>query len=76
VDVSRYLGLLRGVRLPVRLVYGEGSGQGGVLEELRRTWPGAAVTVLPGGHNLHLERPAELARIIAEAASRVEAVAP
>jgi pimeloyl-ACP methyl ester carboxylesterase/aryl carrier-like protein len=69
-DAGRYLNMLRRVRIPVHLVYGEASGQNGVLERLRQTWPDAAVSLLPGGHNLHIESPGDLARIIAALAAQ------
>jgi acyl transferase domain-containing protein/SAM-dependent methyltransferase/aryl carrier-like protein/dienelactone hydrolase len=68
LELSRYLTLLSRLRLPVRLVYGDSSGllREGQLGALLDAMPQAEQTVLPGGHNLHLEAPAALARLIEE----------
>jgi acyl transferase domain-containing protein/pimeloyl-ACP methyl ester carboxylesterase/aryl carrier-like protein len=67
IDAGRYLGMLKTITAPVHLIFGDASGQDEALARLRETWPDAAVNLVHGGHNLHIETPAELARIIAEA---------
>jgi pimeloyl-ACP methyl ester carboxylesterase/nucleoside-diphosphate-sugar epimerase len=55
--------LLAEIAIPVAIVAGEN-------DPLRQAAPaGVAVTVLPGGHNVHLERPAEVAAVIAAMAA-------
>ena len=68
---SRYIKLLQQLRAPLTIVLGDAA-------EMRRddgllldpsTLPGAEIVVWPGGHNLHLEKPAALAELIARSAS-------
>ena len=70
LELPRYLALLRRLELPLYLVYGSASGvlKEGQLAALLEALPHARRFELTGGHNLHLEAPAELARLIAEAA--------
>ncbi len=68
---TRYLKLLQQLRAPLSIVLGNESemrrNDGLLLEP--STLPGSELVVLPGGHNLHLEKPAALAEIIAKSAS-------
>ncbi len=69
LELPRYLALLRDLTPVPHLVYGTSSGvlQEGQLAELLQTLPQARHVELPGGHNLHVEAPEALARVIAEA---------
>ncbi|PYV12904.1 MAG: polyketide synthase module, partial [Acidobacteria bacterium] len=70
VSAARFPALIeREIGVGVTLVYGAG---GGLLErpEQERLSRAARTVVLPGGHNLHVESPAELAAAIADAHSR------
>jgi acyl transferase domain-containing protein/pimeloyl-ACP methyl ester carboxylesterase/acyl carrier protein len=63
---ARYLELLARITAPVTVIYAdEGDPH---LALLRAALPGAATTVLTGGHNLHIDAPATLAEAIAAAA--------
>lgn len=58
---DRYLDLLRNLRPPLTMIFGR---------EPRFRIPETEPVVLGGGHNLHVEKPAALAAVIAQAALR------
>jgi malonyl CoA-acyl carrier protein transacylase len=66
IDRTRYLGLLRRIQTPITLVYGDKSNfhRPEDLSEQQAAIPKAERIVLSGGHNLHIESPSALARII------------
>ncbi len=65
IDRSRYLGLLRKIQTPITLVYGDKSNNPSEdLSEQQVAMPKAERIVLSGGHNLHIESPSALAKII------------
>jgi acyl transferase domain-containing protein/acyl-CoA synthetase (AMP-forming)/AMP-acid ligase II/acyl carrier protein/predicted alpha/beta-fold hydrolase len=66
IDKSRYLNLLRQIEAPIALIYGDRSdfNRPEDLSEQQKAMSQATKIVLPGGHNLHLEVPSDLARII------------
>jgi malonyl CoA-acyl carrier protein transacylase len=66
ISKSKYLGLLRRIRVPITLIYGDNSNfnRQEDLSEQQTAMPKAEKIVLPGGHNLHLEAPSALAKII------------
>jgi malonyl CoA-acyl carrier protein transacylase len=66
IDRTRYLGLLRRIQTPITLVYGDKSNfhRPEDLPEQQVAMPKAERIVLSGGHNLHIESPSALARII------------
>ena len=55
------------LRCPVSLVYGRASSCAAVGERLARAIPGAALTVLDGGHYVHLDQPGALTDVIVDA---------
>ncbi len=57
---------LAGLSCPTLCLYGASSACRESGERLARVVPGAALELLPGGHYLHLDAPAELTRRIAE----------
>ncbi|MDJ0687119.1 MAG: alpha/beta fold hydrolase [Xenococcaceae cyanobacterium MO_188.B32] len=66
---SRYLGLLKKIKVPITLVYGDKSilNRDEDLAEQQAAMPKAQKVVLSGGHNLPLETPSGLAKIISSA---------
>jgi acyl transferase domain-containing protein/acyl-CoA synthetase (AMP-forming)/AMP-acid ligase II/pimeloyl-ACP methyl ester carboxylesterase len=66
---SRYLGLLKRIQVPITLVYGDRSdfNRNEDLTEQQSAMPNAEKVVLSGGHNLPLEAPSGIARIISSA---------
>lgn len=58
-----YTELLRQIRVPVTLVYGQ-DGSCKTLSQLREVMPDATGAILPGGHNLHIDAPEALADIV------------
>ncbi len=64
---GRYRALLARIKAPVTLVYG--SPDNPDLARMRAALPDAAVHVLPGGHNLHVDNPGALAHVIAHSAA-------
>lgn len=66
---SRYLGLLKRIQAPITLVYGDRSNfnRNEDLTEQQLAMPNAEKVVLSGGHNLPLEAPSGLAKIISSA---------
>ena len=65
---SRYYALLSRITVPVTLVYGQDGSPH--LTELSEALPEAAVEIVEGGHNLHIEVPAALAGAIARSAAK------
>ena len=63
---SRYLSILRSIATPITLIYGDQSEfnrpEDLIIQE--KAMPTAKKIILSGGHNLHIERPTDLARII------------
>ena len=66
IGKSRYLGLLRRIKAPITLIYGNKSNfnRQEDLSEQKKAMPAAKKIILPGGHNLHLEAPLALAQVI------------
>jgi acyl transferase domain-containing protein/acyl-CoA synthetase (AMP-forming)/AMP-acid ligase II/pimeloyl-ACP methyl ester carboxylesterase len=66
---SRYLGLLKRIQVPITLIYGDRSdfNRNEDLTEQQSAMPNAEKVVLSGGHNLPLEAPSGIARIISSA---------
>nr|MDJ0578218.1 alpha/beta fold hydrolase [Xenococcaceae cyanobacterium MO_234.B1] len=66
---SRYLGLLKRIKAPITLVYGDKSNfnRKEDLNEQQVAMPNAEKVVLSGGHNLPLEEPQGIAKIISSA---------
>ena len=66
IGKSKYLGLLKRITVPITLVYGELSNfnRQEDLAQQQKAMPKARRVTLTGGHNLHLEVPSDLARII------------
>ena len=66
---SRYLGLLKRIQAPITLVYGDRSNfnRQEDLTEQQSAMPNAEKVVISGGHNLPLESPSGIARIISGA---------
>ncbi len=66
IGKSRYLGLLRQIKAPIALIYGDSSNFNRTedLLEQQKAMPKAKRITLQGGHNLHLEAPSELAQVI------------
>jgi pimeloyl-ACP methyl ester carboxylesterase len=64
---ARYLEMMRLLRCPITIIVGSESslhqGAGAFLDEAARS--GASIVRLAGGHNVHLEKPAALADIVA-----------
>ena len=69
LELPRYLALLRRLKPSPLLVYGSASGvlREGQQSALLEALPQARRVELTGGHNLHLEAPEELVRLIIEA---------
>ncbi|VEP13142.1 Polyketide synthase family protein [Hyella patelloides LEGE 07179] len=75
---SRYLGLLKRIQAPITLVYGDRSNfnRNEDLTEQQSAMPDAEKVVLSGGHNLPLEAPSGLARIISSAVALTTKLIP
>lgn len=69
---ARYLELLRSIRAPIALAYGLESPYANEQQIgiLNKSLPDAQLHRIRGGHNLHIDSPAELAGIIAAHALR------
>jgi pimeloyl-ACP methyl ester carboxylesterase len=78
ISKSKYLGLLRRIRVPITLIYGDNSNfnRQEDLSEQQTAMPKAEKIVLPGGHNLHLEAPSALAKIISGAKALTNKLIP
>ncbi|MDJ0724562.1 MAG: alpha/beta fold hydrolase [Prochloraceae cyanobacterium] len=66
IGKSKYLGLLRRIKAPITLIYGDRSkyNREEDLSQQQEAMPKAAKVVVSGGHNLHLEAASKLAQII------------
>ena len=75
---SRYLGLLKKIKVPITLVYGDKSifNRDEDLAEQQAAMPTAEKVVLSGGHNLPLETPSGLAKIISSAVALTSKLIP
>ncbi|MDJ0591359.1 MAG: alpha/beta fold hydrolase [Pleurocapsa sp. MO_226.B13] len=70
---SRYLNLLKKIKVPITLVYGDQSNFNRVedLNKQQEAMPNATRVVVSGGHNLPLEAPSALAKIISGAVAAI-----
>jgi pimeloyl-ACP methyl ester carboxylesterase len=75
---SRYLSLLKKIKVPITLVYGDKSSfnRNEDLAQQQEAMPGAIKVVVPGGHNLPLEAPSALAKIISGAVALTTKLIP
>lgn len=75
---SRYLGLLRRIKAPITLVYGDKStfNRNEDLSAQQAAMPNAEKVLLSGGHNLPLEAPSALAKIISSAVAITSKLIP
>ncbi|MDJ0714931.1 MAG: hybrid fatty acyl-AMP ligase/type I polyketide synthase [Prochloraceae cyanobacterium] len=66
IGKSRYLGLLRRIKAPITLIYGDRSNfnREDDLTQQQAAMPKAERVILSGGHNLHLEAASKLAQVI------------
>jgi acyl transferase domain-containing protein/acyl-CoA synthetase (AMP-forming)/AMP-acid ligase II/pimeloyl-ACP methyl ester carboxylesterase len=69
ISKPKYLGLLKRIGVPITLIYGDNSNfnRQEDLADQQKAMPKADKIVIPGGHNLHLEAPKALAKIISGA---------
>ncbi len=75
---SRYLKLLKKIKVPITLVYGDKSNFNRI-EDLNKQYeamPNATKVVVSGGHNLPLEAPSALAKIISGAVALTNKLIP
>ena len=75
---SRYLKLLRKIKVPITLVYGDKSNFNRIedLNRQQEAMPNATKVVVSGGHNLPLEAPSALAKIISGAVALTNKLIP
>ena len=75
---SRYLKLLKKIKVPITLVYGDKSGFNRIedLNKQQEAMPDATKVVVSGGHNLPLEAPSALAKIISGAVAFTNKLIP
>ncbi|MEL7419790.1 MAG: alpha/beta fold hydrolase [Cyanobacteria bacterium J06555_3] len=75
---SRYLKLLRKIKVPITLVYGDKSNFNRIedLNKQQEAMPNATKVVVSGGHNLPLEAPSALAKIISGAVALTNKLIP
>lgn len=68
---ARYIDLLQRIQVPVVLVYGQEASQHRLrnLTLMQSAIPHAAQVTLPGGHNLHIDTPEALARVVVQVAA-------
>nr|WP_322785848.1 hybrid fatty acyl-AMP ligase/type I polyketide synthase [Stanieria cyanosphaera] len=78
IERSRYLGLLKRIKAPITLVYGDKSNfnRQEDLSAQQIAMPDAEKVVIPGGHNLPLEAPSALAKIISSAVALTNKLIP
>jgi acyl transferase domain-containing protein/pimeloyl-ACP methyl ester carboxylesterase/acyl-coenzyme A synthetase/AMP-(fatty) acid ligase len=78
IERSRYLGLLKRIKAPITLVYGDKSNfnRQEDLSAQQTAMPDAEKVVISGGHNLHLEAPSALAKIISSAVALTNKLIP
>ena len=75
---SRYLKLLKKIKVPITLVYGDRSNFNRIedLNKQHEAMPNATKVVVSGGHNLPLEAPSALAKIISGAVAFTNKLIP
>lgn len=75
---SRYLNLLKKIKVPITLVYGDKSNFNRIedLNKQQEAMPNATKVVVSGGHNLPLEAPSALAKIISGAVALTNKLIP
>lgn len=75
---SRYLNLLKKITVPITLVYGDKSNLNRAedLNKQQEAMPNATKVVVSGGHNLPLEAPSALAKIISGAVALTNKLIP
>jgi acyl transferase domain-containing protein/acyl-CoA synthetase (AMP-forming)/AMP-acid ligase II/pimeloyl-ACP methyl ester carboxylesterase/acyl carrier protein len=75
---SRYLKLLQKIKVPITLVYGDQSNFNRIddLNKQQEAMPNAVKVVVSGGHNLPLEAPNALAKIISGAVAFTNKLIP
>ena len=75
---SRYLKLLKKIKVPITLVYGDKSNFNRIedLNKQHEAMPNATKVVVSGGHNLPLEAPSALAKIISGAVAFTNKLIP
>ncbi len=75
---SRYLKLLQKIKVPITLVYGDKSNFNRLedLDNQQEAMPNATKVVVSGGHNLPLEAPSALAKIISGAVALTNKLIP
>ena len=75
---SRYLNLLKKIKVPITLVYGDKSNFNRIedLNKQQEAMPNAIKVVVSGGHNLPLEAPSALAKIISSAVALTNKLIP
>lgn len=75
---SRYLSLLKKIKVPITLVYGDKSNfnRPEDLNRQQEVMPHAIKVVVSGGHNLPLEAPSALAKIISSAVALTNKLIP
>ena len=75
---SRYLKLLQKIKVPITLVYGDKSNFNRIedLNRQQEAMPNATKVVVSGGHNLPLEAPSALAKIISSAVALTNKLIP
>ena len=75
---SRYLNLLKKIKVPITLVYGDKSNfnRAEDLNKQQEAMPNATKVVVSGGHNLPLEAPSALAKIISGAVALTNKLIP
>ena len=75
---SRYLKLLEKIKVPITLVYGDKSNFNRIedLNKQQEAMPNATKVVVSGGHNLPLEAPSALAKIISGAVAFTNKLIP
>jgi pimeloyl-ACP methyl ester carboxylesterase/acyl carrier protein len=66
ISKSKYLGILKQIKVPITLVYGDKSNfnREEDLSQQQAAMPQAKKIIVSGGHNLHLEAPSALAQVI------------
>ena len=75
---SRYLSILKKIKVPITLVYGDKSNFNRIedLNKQQEAMPNATKVVVSGGHNLPLEAPNALAKIISGAVAFTNKLIP
>lgn len=71
LDNDKYVALLRQISAPVTLVFGD-EGIDRYRKELEAAVVSGTAVTLPGGHNLHVDAPAQLAHVIGETAKSIK----